>query len=212
MDTKLTPSALRDQMPPWFRGSKIADTMVAEAETTLLDERREHASRIKLLRQEEGKAMPPLEKATADALAKVREAEQVLKAAIDGHTGAYQAEVGRRNSIHSAIAQHELALRQSASPLLEAFRSELLDMLQAHRNTPVAQHQTESSNALTGRVTRKYFSSSPSMTRRLHAILAAIQGCDALKLEVLSEADLTKRIQKTLAELPEILVEEVTLH
>lgn len=106
-------------------------------------------------------------------------------------------------------------LTETADPRIDVFASELMDLQQELRGDMVAGLQLETltryrHNFFKGkRVLVQHTSTSPSVTRRSRAIVAALRSLPDLKLEALTGEELEARIEVMRSGIPEIKVEDL---
>jgi hypothetical protein len=195
-----------------FLKTPTATRLLAESEAIDLEARRKLAADLPRLRARLESEVPPLVKAIAPLEAKVIAARQSLLEAEAAHRAAVHASSARRTSLEGMIAALEGQLRAAASPAIDLFRGELLELHNSLRNAPpfsriVATRRNILDNGKTGTLQ----SDTASTARRLAAIVRLLGSLDELKLAVLSEEDLAARLAELRRSIPDSELEEVDI-
>lgn len=192
------------------RGGPTSQKIRTETEGADLAERQKLRAEVDRLRGELATGAPKLTTARKDAEAKLRAAQTSLRQAEAAfHTAAY-AERQAVSSLEGQLGAAEQTLRASASPKIAALQSELLEAHALIRNNQPAPILIRRRNPLLDRkVTVGSITTAPSAGARMLAIVAAIRQLDGLALEALDEEALRRRLDAILADIPEVVEEQV---
>lgn len=200
-----------------LRRSPVVAHAVEERAAALLEERGALVTELAKLERDAEKTLPKLQAARETAAAKIRTAQIAMTSAaglIFGEQSAAR-EIARAEwaeahqkclaaSLAYTAAHDELEhkLRSTASLLIVAFKTEMLNEIDKLGKSPVTEDAEVSTNIVTGRKkVRVHRSSAFAKTIRLHAILVAIDAADRLAL-VADQATVPGELDRMRAALP----------
>jgi hypothetical protein len=193
-----------------FSMSAAGRKIISEREAADVAARQELVDQRSALQGERAEAAPRLRETTELARHKRDAAYKAWEAAEREFVAAHNREHGTLSSINAQVAALDKELRDSAPDIIEQASREFNRMFYDLVKRMPANHVIEHHDPLTGRITKRYVTESPSQRRRSEAILAAERTCDVLKLEALTREDIVARIDALRAGLPLVVDEEVS--
>lgn len=213
----LVPKPSDEAVMEALRGSPTVARAVEERAAERLEERRPLATRLAELEHAALKTLPALRETCDLAADEIRKTERRMQ----GASGMAFAELasarelarGRWVQANQKMAAASLAytsehdelerkLRGTASPLISAFKTEMIDEVGRLRKSPIVEDVEVKRNVITDRVSvRALRSSAFSKTIRLHAILTALDDADRLVL-VADQSDVPAELDRLRSSLP----------
>jgi len=203
-----------------FRASPIAQKAMAQQEATEIEHRAALVAEIEKLDKAAALQLPLLRAQIDAAFAELDAAEKLMRRnfhSFSKRAEAYSAGILAQGKI--GAAQHksigasfqysaqrdrlERELRETASPAIKLFKSEMLRVFEAARATQPTTRSNLVKNLITGRTSETRASNAPSIRARTQAARRAMDEAGSIALEP-DQRDVEMRLEKLRQSLPAI--------